>query len=130
MPDPGTIQSWFIAIGAFLGPIVGGTAAAISFTNRRRAGHISEAVRAVKQTVETVERKMDGPLEALIAAIKAEAAAKIATAEAQTIRRIAQAYAAGQDTPHVADPAIVQAIAVEALRFAAAKEADPSDTSP
>lgn len=64
--------------------------------------------------VAVVEEKMDGPLTALIAAIRAEAEVKIAIAQEETRR----AFRRGQDQPKPPDPVLTAAIATEAVRVA------------
>lgn len=68
--------------------------------------------RTLRAKVADVETKIDGPLQALISSIRAEAELKIARAQAET----RHAFSAGQDQPRAPDPEVMKAIAVEAVR--------------
>lgn len=100
MIDAAILTAIAACIGAVGGPLVGILAL---FQSRRN-----------RQAIATVETKIDGPLQALIASIRAEAEVKIAFAEEN--RR--QAFRRGQDHPRAADPALTAAIATEAVRVA------------
>lgn len=82
--------------------------------NRAAIADVGAKVSVVETKVTDVEVKIDGPLKALIASIRAEAEFKIAVAD----EKARQAFRRGQDQPRAPDPELTKAIATEVIRVA------------